>query len=77
MAVVEGGRHAATNFSVAERFPFTSLVECRLETGRTHQIRVHLAHIGDPVFGDPVYGGREQTGEIRPEYPVKSGAAIC
>ncbi|MDP6698720.1 MAG: pseudouridine synthase, partial [Candidatus Latescibacteria bacterium] len=51
-----------------ERCPFTTLVECRLETGRTHQIRVHMAHIGHPVFGDPVYGGRDQTGGIRPEY---------
>ena len=39
-----------------------------LETGRTHQIRVHLAHIGHPVFGDPVYGGRDQARGIRPEY---------
>ncbi len=68
MAVVEGGRAAATHFSVAERCPFTTLVECQLETGRTHQIRVHLAHIGHPVFGDPVYGGRDQTRGIRPEY---------
>ena len=68
MAVVVGGRDAATNFIVGERCPFTTLVECRLETGRTHQIRVHMAHIGHPVFGDPVYGGRDQTGGIRPEY---------
>ena len=68
MAVVEGGREAVTNFSVVARHPFTSLLECRLETGRTHQIRVHMAHIAHPVFGDPVYRGREQTGGIRPEY---------
>ena len=68
MAVVAGGRAAATHFKVAEHFPFTTLVECRLETGRTHQIRVHLAHIGHPVFGDPVYGGRERARGIRPEY---------
>ncbi len=68
MAVVADGRAAATNFTVAERFPFTNLVECQLETGRTHQIRVHLAHIGHPVFGDPVYGGRDQARGIRPEY---------
>ena len=68
MAVVAGGRAATTNFKVAERFPFTNLVECRLETGRTHQIRVHLAHIGHPVFGDPVYGGRDRARGIRPEY---------
>lgn len=68
MAVLDDGRAAATNFSVVERNPFTSLLECRLETGRTHQIRVHMAHIGRPVFGDPIYGGREQTLGIRPEY---------
>jgi 23S rRNA pseudouridine1911/1915/1917 synthase len=68
MAIVEGGRNAATNFSVSARFAFTSLVECRLETGRTHQIRVHLSHIGHPVYGDPVYGGRDQVQGIRPEY---------
>jgi 23S rRNA pseudouridine1911/1915/1917 synthase len=68
MAVVAGGRYAVTNFSIVERFPFTSLFECRLETGRTHQIRVHMAHIGHPVYGDPVYRGREQTAGIRPEY---------
>ena len=68
MAVVEGGRDATTNFSVVERCPFTTLVECQLETGRTHQIRLHLAHIGHPVFGDPVYGGRDQARGIRPEY---------
>ena len=68
MAVVEDGRDAATNFSVIERCPFTTWVECQLETGRTHQIRVHMAHIGHPVFGDPVYGGRDQARGIRPEY---------
>ncbi|MXX38733.1 MAG: RluA family pseudouridine synthase [Gemmatimonadetes bacterium] len=68
MAVIADGRAAATNFKVAERFPFTSLAECQLETGRTHQIRVHLAHIGHPVFGDPVYGGRDQARGVRPEY---------
>ena len=68
MAVIKSGRAAATNFTVLERYPFTSLLECRLETGRTHQIRVHMAHTGHPVFGDPVYGGREQTLGIRPEY---------
>ncbi len=68
MAAVEGGRDAATNFSVVEHCPFTTVVECQLETGRTHQIRVHLAHIGHPVFGDRVYGGRDQARGIRPEY---------
>ena len=68
MAVVKDGRAAATHFSVVEYCPFTTLVKCQLETGRTHQIRVHLAHIGHPVFGDPVYGGRDQARGVRPEY---------
>ena len=58
MAVVAHGRPAVTHFAVLERFPGATLVECRLETGRTHQIRVHLRHIGHPVLGDPVYGER-------------------
>ncbi len=63
MAVVEGrGRTALTRYRVEQRFgksasTVASLVECRLSTGRTHQIRVHMAHIGHPVIGDPVYGG--------------------
>jgi 23S rRNA pseudouridine1911/1915/1917 synthase len=58
MAVVPSGRPAATNFEVRERLPGATLLECRLQTGRTHQIRVHLRHIGHPVLGDPVYGVR-------------------
>ena len=58
MAVVERGRDARTHYSVRERFPAATLVECRLETGRTHQIRVHMASIGHPLVGDPVYGKR-------------------
>ena len=53
-------RYAATELSVEERFQFLSLLSLRLETGRTHQIRVHLSHIRHPVFGDPIYGGREK-----------------
>jgi len=57
-AVVEGGKHAVTHWKVLERFGFASLVSLKLETGRTHQIRVHMAHKGWPVFGDGTYGGR-------------------
>jgi 23S rRNA pseudouridine1911/1915/1917 synthase len=58
MAVVRnGGRHAVTHYRVIERFHGFALVECRLETGRTHQIRVHMASLGHPVLGDPCYGG--------------------
>lgn len=60
MAVVRGpaGRPARTHWRVRERFGLACLLECRLETGRTHQIRVHLAAVRHPVVGDPVYGGR-------------------
>ena len=56
MAVVQGGRRAVTHFRVAEHWPGAELLEVALETGRTHQIRVHLSHIGHPVVGDAVYG---------------------
>lgn len=58
-----GGRHAVTRVRVAEAFgspPAAALVDCRLETGRTHQIRVHMAHIGHGLIGDPLYGGRRR-----------------
>lgn len=58
-AVVAGGRHAVTHFKVLERFPGYTLVSCRLETGRTHQIRVHFQYIGHPLAGDPVYGPKK------------------
>jgi 23S rRNA pseudouridine1911/1915/1917 synthase len=58
MAVVSGGKPAVTHYRVVERYRAHTLVRLRLETGRTHQIRVHMAHIHCPVTGDPVYGGR-------------------
>ena len=57
MAIVPGGRPAATNYRVLERFEGATYLELRLETGRTHQIRVHMEHIGHSVLGDTVYGG--------------------
>ena len=56
-AVREDGRDAITHYRVRERFRTMTLVECRLETGRTHQIRVHMAHVRHPLVGDPQYGG--------------------
>lgn len=53
----EYGKPAITNYKVIERLGYITMVECKLETGRTHQIRVHMAHIGHPLFGDPEYGG--------------------
>ena len=52
-------KEAVTHWRVLERFPYVTLVECRLETGRTHQIRVHMRHIGHPLFADEKYGGME------------------
>lgn len=53
------GKHAATNYSVIENLHYVTLVECKLETGRTHQIRVHMKHIGHPLFNDDRYGGNK------------------
>jgi 23S rRNA pseudouridine1911/1915/1917 synthase len=56
--VTRGGRHAATRYEVLREGGYLTEIAATLETGRTHQIRVHLAHLGHPVFGDPEYGGR-------------------
>ena len=58
MAVVAGGKPALTHYRVVQRFRAHTLIRVQLETGRTHQIRVHMAHVHCPVVGDPVYGGR-------------------
>lgn len=58
MAVVEGGKHAVTHYRVVKRYRGHTHVRCKLETGRTHQIRVHMAYVNYPLLGDPVYGGR-------------------
>lgn len=60
MAVVESGKTAMTHYRVLERFAAHTLVQVRLETGRTHQIRVHMAHIHCPLVGDSLYGGRQK-----------------
>lgn len=59
MAVVPDGRHAVTHWEVIARYGGVTHLRCRLETGRTHQIRVHLAHIGHPILGDTVYGAKK------------------
>lgn len=59
MAVTEKGKHAVTHFEVIQQFQGYSLIKCRLETGRTHQIRVHMAYISHPLAGDPLYGPRK------------------
>ncbi|ERJ13829.1 RluA family pseudouridine synthase [Haloplasma contractile] len=63
MAVVAGGRSAVTHFEVVERLGDYTLIKCVLETGRTHQIRVHLRYIDHPLVGDPKYGRRKVIGE--------------
>jgi 23S rRNA pseudouridine1911/1915/1917 synthase len=66
MAVVAEGRgkHAVTHYKAQQLFDGATLVECRLETGRTHQVRVHMASIGNPLVGDPVYG--RPRGQLKP-----------
>lgn len=65
MTVTPEGRDAVTHWRVLERYPGFTYLECRLETGRTHQIRVHMAHIGHPVWGDTVYGPKKPVPGLR------------
>ena len=68
MAVLpEGkGKHAVTHYRTVEQFKDAALVECRLETGRTHQVRVHMAHIGNPLIGDSTYNNRRKAFKFGP-----------
>jgi len=65
MAVVQNGKKAVTHYKVIERFENYTLVECNLETGRTHQIRVHMAKIGHPLVGDLIYGFKKQRFNLK------------
>ena len=74
------GKHAVTHYRVLERFGFVTFVECKLETGRTHQIRVHMASIGHPLFNDERYGGSEiRKGTIYSKYRqfIRNCFEIC
>jgi 23S rRNA pseudouridine1911/1915/1917 synthase len=81
MAMLRGrGKEARTRYRVIERFgdsarPFASLVECRLETGRTHQIRVHLTHLGHPLIGDASYGRARTAPRAKTEAEAEAYAA--
>lgn len=70
MAIVQGGREAHTHYRVLEELRGATLIEARLTTGRTHQIRVHMASLGHPVLGDPVYGPKKMP------YPVEGGQLL-
>ena len=70
MAIVPGGREASTHWTALEPLRGATLIEARLTTGRTHQIRVHMASIGHPVLGDPVYGPKKSP------YPVEGGQLL-
>ena len=74
------GKHAVTHYRVLERYGYVTVVECRLETGRTHQIRVHMNHIGHPLFNDTRYGGSEiRKGTIYSKYKqfIRNCFEIC
>jgi 23S rRNA pseudouridine1911/1915/1917 synthase len=74
------GKHAITHYKVLERFGYVTLIQCELETGRTHQIRVHMQHIGHPLFNDELYGGdRIVKGTVFSKYKqfVDNAFAIC
>lgn len=76
----EKGKHAVTHYHVLQRFGFVTVVECILETGRTHQIRVHMSHIGHPLFGDARYGGTEiRKGTIYAKYKqfIRNCLELC
>ena len=70
MAIVPGGREAHTHWTVIEELRGATLIEAKLTTGRTHQIRVHMASLGHPVLGDPVYGPKKSP------YPVEGGQML-
>jgi 23S rRNA pseudouridine1911/1915/1917 synthase len=77
MAVREsGGKRAVTRYELIRRYEFLSLLELELETGRTHQIRTHMAHLGCPVFGDPEYGGRRKALNACRGSLAREGAAL-
>ena len=74
MAVMQKGKPARTHYQILEQFKACTLLHCRLETGRTHQIRVHMHNIGHPLVGDPVYGGKpkkiaQEMGQLLTSFP--------
>jgi len=81
MVVRPGGKHAVTHYEVIEKYgpalsPVAAKVQCRLETGRTHQIRVHMTHIGHPLIGDPAYGRARTATAARKALPAEVAAAL-